>query len=351
MLGILRTRQALAVAASLLLTAAFPSTAWGQSSSDQAAAEALFKQGRDLMAAGQLAAACPKFVESQRLDPAPGTLLNLATCYEKNGQIASAWVTFKEAATAARKADQPERARMARDKVAELEPTLPTLTIVVPGAADRPDLQIRRDGELVGRPEWGTPIPVDPGTHVVEASGPGLKTWQVSAAAIGPSAKTSVEVPILEPAPGAEMPSEAKPSAVVSQALAPSPALRTGPAEPPSAPGGTTQRMVAWVVGGAGVVGVAVGAVFGSLALSDKNSASSECLGSVCSLTASNSLQDARHAATLSDIAFAAGGALVVTGVVLYLTAPRARPTTANVAIGPVLVGGAAAGGLLRASF
>ena len=77
-----------------------------QAASEQAAAEALFNQARDLMNAKQYGDACPKFAESQRLDPAPGTLLNLATCYERNGQIASAWVTYKEAATAARKADQ-----------------------------------------------------------------------------------------------------------------------------------------------------------------------------------------------------------------------------------------------------
>src|SRR5580698_2670520 len=108
----------------LLAALAFAPDARAQSSSDQAAAEALFKQGRDLMASGQYAEACPKLAESERLDPAPGTLLNLATCYERNGQVASAWVTYKEAATVARKADQPERAQLARRKAAELEPKL-----------------------------------------------------------------------------------------------------------------------------------------------------------------------------------------------------------------------------------
>lgn len=351
MLGTPRTGRLHALALAFILAPALPSVCWAQSSSDQAAAEALFNQGRNLMAAGQYSTACPKFVESERLDPAPGTLLNLATCYEKNGQIASAWVTFKEAATAARKADQPERARMAHDKVAALEPNLPTLTIVVPPAADRPDLQIRRDGEIVGRPEWGTPIPVDPGTHSVEATGPGLKTWQSSAAIGGPSVKASVEVPVLEPAPPAEpAPGEPKPSQFISP-VPPAPNTEGVGGVKASAPPGSTQRAIAWVAGGLGLAGIAAGGIFGGIALSDKTTAGSHCVGSgVCDQNGFNSLRNARQAAAASDIAFAAGGALLVTGLVLYVTAPRPRSPTATIAVAPVWLESGAAG-LLRASF
>lgn len=353
MVGTARSRRLPYLLAAALVVGVFPSTSQGQSSSDQAAAEALFKQGRDLMAAGQYSAACPKFVESQRLDPAPGTLLNLATCYEKNGQIASAWVTFKEAATAAKKADQPERARMARDKAAEIEPNLPTLTIVVPAAADRPDLQIRRDGEVVGRPEWGTPIPVDPGTHAVEASGPGLMTWQVSAMIAGASSKASVEVPVLEAAPQAapraEPPAEPQPPTVAAPAGPPSAAGPEGARATPHP--GSTQRTIAWVVGGVGLAGIATGAILGGVALSQKSNADSSCVEGVCAPTGYSSMQNARSTATLSDIAFAVGGGLVATGVILYVTSPRAGTTPARVGVAPVWLGGAGAGGMLRASF
>src|SRR5262245_37563455 len=52
---------------------------------DAAAAEALFREGRQLMDSGAIAQACVKFEESLRLDPALGTMLNLAVCEERAG--------------------------------------------------------------------------------------------------------------------------------------------------------------------------------------------------------------------------------------------------------------------------
>ena len=235
-----------------------PALAHAQSVSDQAAAEALFKQARDLMAAGDYAQACPKLVESERLDPSAGTMLNLASCYEKNGQLASAWVTFKGAATAAQKANEPERAKLARGRVAKLEPRLPTLTITVAAEADLPGLVVTRDDEKVGRAEWGTPIPIDPGAHAVEASAPGHKTWQTRARVDGPGAKTSVEVPRLatDSSPGS---APGRAGSVATPATSPTPPS----ASPPSSAAGSTQRVLGVIVAGVGVAGLAVGSVFG----------------------------------------------------------------------------------------
>jgi hypothetical protein len=321
-------------------------TAGAQTSGDQAAAEALFKQGRDLMASGHLAEACPKLAESQRLDPGTGTLLNLATCYERNGQLASAWVTYKEAATAAQKTDQPERAQLARHKAAELEPKLPTLTIVVPVAADRPDLQVRRDGEAIGRAGWGVPIPVDPGVHSVEATAPGRKAWQGQASIEGVAAQASVEVP-----PLAELPPEAT-------AIAPSPpgapiattavpfAASTPAAAPPAASHGSAQRTIGLVTGGLGLAGLIVGTTFGVIAGSDNKDAKTDCpTDSTCNPQGFASTQSALHAATASTVAFVAGGALTAAGLVLYLTAPSESPrSSGRLGVSPIV--GAGAGGL-----
>jgi hypothetical protein len=324
-----------------------------QSSSEQAAAEALFNQARDLMNAKQYAEACPKFAESQRLDPAPGTLLNLATCYERNGQIASAWVTYKEAATSARKADQAERARLARDKAAELEPKLPTLVIVVPSASDRPDLEVRRDGAAVGRPEWGVPIPVDPGPHQIDAIEPGHKGWQGKATLAGAGAKESIEVPPLEalppdaasPVPGAPPPATPGPA---------NPAIAVGVVPPPADPPGRVQRTAGIVVGAVGLGLAAIGGVFGLIAVADKSTSTGECISDgnslVCSAKGYSAAHDAKSVATVSTVGLIAGGTLFAAGLVVFFTAPSSKSAPATGWITP-FVGEGAAGARVGASF
>jgi hypothetical protein len=307
-------RVTVSIALAAIALAIAPTQAFAQSASDQATAEALFKQARDLIAAGKYSDACPKLAESQRLDPGTGTLLNLATCYEKNGQIASAWVTYKGAVTAAQNANEADRAKLARTRAAALEPTLPTLTIVVLPAADRPDLRVTRDGETVGRVAWGTPIPVDPGAHAVQANAPGHKAWQGQAQVVGAGAKVTIEIPALD---------------ADTQASPAAPTPLTAPAETPapSTPG-STQRVIGLVVAGVGVLGLGAGGVFGVMAKSKNDSVPSQCNGSVCTATGTSSLDDAKSAATVSTVAFVAGGVAVAAGVILYIIAPRASSST-----------------------
>src|SRR4051812_44001967 len=75
-----------------------------------AAAEVLFSDGKRLAQEGNYAAACPKFEESQKLDPGMGTLYRLADCYEHVGRTASAWAAFVEVAGSAKTSGQQARA-------------------------------------------------------------------------------------------------------------------------------------------------------------------------------------------------------------------------------------------------
>ena len=157
-----------------------PGSAWAQAG-NQATAEALFSEGRSLAAKGRFAEACPKFEASQQLDPGLGTLLNLADCYEKVGKTASAWAEYRDALPLARAAGSKVRLDLATSRAAALESRLSKLTIRVSSATSAvPGLEIRRDGAVMLQAELDSALPVDPGSHTLEASAPGKQRWSTT---------------------------------------------------------------------------------------------------------------------------------------------------------------------------
>jgi hypothetical protein len=288
-------------AVALVFTAAFLRTR-GAFADDAAAAQALFDDAKRLTAAGNLAEACPKFLASLKLDPKPGAAVNLADCYEKSGKLASAWARYLEAATLAERMKQAEREQYAKEHAAALEPQLSRLTIVVTNPP--PGMQLQRDGEALDAAGWGSAVPVDAGSHVVEARAPGKKPWS-----------TNVDVP-----------------AGAAQLKMTVPPLEDGPAEGASGLG--AQRVAGIAIGGVGLAGVVVGAVFGGLALSNWSGLlQNHCHGSptMCDATGIAQGADARRNSTISTIGFIAGGVVLATGVVVFVTAPRrvaTAPTT-----------------------
>lgn len=145
-----------------------------------AQAEVLFREGRDLMAAGKTAEACASFEQSQKLDPVVTTLLNLAACREKLGQLATAWGLFLEVERQTRSANDrasEQLHKVARDRAAKLEPRVPKLTISVPDRSKLDGLEILRNNENVSSVMWNRALPVDGGTYTITARAPGTNEW------------------------------------------------------------------------------------------------------------------------------------------------------------------------------
>jgi len=162
-----------------------------------ATATSLFEAGQALVRDGRIAEGCAKFEESYRLEPANGTLINLADCYEREGRTATAWLTFREVAGKSARAGQDKRAEVARARAERLKAQLSRLRVTL-----SPDLpratEVTRDGLVLGRPSLGVPVPVDPGHHTIEARAPGYQVWRRDVEATKPGV-LDVVVPVLEP--------------------------------------------------------------------------------------------------------------------------------------------------------
>jgi hypothetical protein len=128
---------------------------------DPAGAQALFDEGKKLMTEGKLAEACPKLVESLRLDPGGGTSMAVALCHEAEGKTATAWADFNVALSDARRDRRNDREGAALEHIRNLEPKLTRVRVLV--TKELEGLQILRNGVPVGKAQWSTPVPVDPG--------------------------------------------------------------------------------------------------------------------------------------------------------------------------------------------
>jgi hypothetical protein len=313
---------------------------------DSVAAQALFDEAKKLVAAHAYGEACPKFEESLRLEPAVGTLLNLADCYERQGRLATAWVKYIEVSAKARAAGQTERARIGRERAAALVPKLSNLVILVPEGSRLDGLEVQRDGARVGPAEWGTPVPTDPGIHAVSASAPGRKAWSQSVTMTEAGKTSTVVVPELAPLPPAPKAEKTKPPEGVNR-LATTPAVPAGPWPGPSDRGLALQKILAIVSAGIGVAGVGVGSYAGLMAISKKNDASRLCDTSqgTCprdKLIDANALEaDSRQWGNASTAAFIGGGVGLAGAAVLWFTARKSEQSpaaSAELRVGPTTI-------------
>src|SRR4051812_36107243 len=169
-----------------------------------AQAEVLFRQGRDLLAAGKVAEACSAFEESQKLEPAVTTLLNLAGCREKLGQLATAWGLFLDAARQTRSASDAASKQfhtVAQARAQKLEPRVSRLTISVPHKSQVDGLEITRDRDRIDAGLWNRALPIDGGSYTITARAPGANTWSTQVTVAAGNDIRTVEIPDLRTLP------------------------------------------------------------------------------------------------------------------------------------------------------
>jgi hypothetical protein len=265
-----------------------------------AGAEALFRAGREAAAKGDYATACSRFEESHRLEPAAGTVFNLADCYEKRGQLASAWQRYREAKERLPAGD--ERSAFAETRILALEPRLPKLALELAPSAS--SALVKRDGVEIRAASLGIDVPVDPGPHeiVVTMSGHADRTVSLQLA-------------------------EAESKRIV---LEPGPALAQEPSATPdrtATASGSSTAPAGYVVGGIGVAGVATSLVLGAMVLDRKNTVEQECVHDVCSQKGADAADSGKTLSTISTIAFAAGAVGVGVGLYLVLSSKPSAET------------------------
>lgn len=303
-----------------------PTLALAQSS-DKTAAVTLYDEAQKLMEAGKYSAACPKYAESNRLDPQLGALLHLADCYEKSQQLASAWTAFRDAAELAdRRAD--ERSLTAKERAQTLESRLNRLTIAVPAEANVPGLTVRRDGVVVSQALWGVAVPVDSGAHSISVTAPGKQEWRQTVEVGSQKKSEAVTVPVLS--------DEAPPVLPAPPASGTAPVAVTndpkGTADT-TTPGNSWMVPAGWTGLGLGVAGAGIGVAYQLTRKSKVDDRDAICpRGTGCSTEEATTIDqltdDARKANTMSMVGFAAGGAFIAGGVALLLLSPSDSSAT-----------------------
>lgn len=332
-----RELAALALVAASLSAA--PTARGAPTDADRARATALFERGRSELARGALAEACGAFAESQRLDPAGGTLLNLALCHERQGRFATAAREFREALSGARRDRKKSRADAAEAHLAGLAPKIPRATIRVPDAARAPGLALSLDGAPLPPSAWGEALELDPGDHVLRASAPSRVARELPLR-VAPGDALVVDVAPLDPEPPPSAATAASPAAPASSVAPPTAPTEAPPPSPRRAPA------VGWASLGLGAASLTVGGLLGARAISTRGDVEAGCPEpSRCTPALAAKNDRAVRDADRATVAFTLGAVASAFGAI-WLWGPGAKRTGAAW-VAPVVSSapGVAAGG------
>jgi hypothetical protein len=309
--------------------------------SGQAAATTEFDRGRALMKQHKYKEACAAFENSQKIDAQNGTLFNVAECSAHIGKLATAWLAYRELSqrdtNAARKSEAGRRAK-------DLEKRLPRLLVRLPSPP--PGLAITiNDSDATALVNIENPI--DLGDYTIRATAPGYAPFETGASVTveGKTVKVSLELVKRKPkvdttvakaeekietkiSPPGETTPVPKPEA--SRRKDPEPEADEQVDELPPASHRARNGGIAAAAGGGLVV---AGLVFGLRARSQWNDAQALCPNGNCASAddkrRGDSLVDSAHSSALWSTALVVTGAAVTAAGIYFVVTAKSTPTTA----------------------
>ncbi|HSN99130.1 MAG TPA: hypothetical protein VLS89_12635 [Candidatus Nanopelagicales bacterium] len=306
---------------------------WGQSVSPdvRGRASTLYEVATDEMRRGDFAAACPRLEEVVRLMPeGVPAKLTLASCFEADGRLASAWSTYLAAEAAAARAQQRDNQKLARQRAEALRPRLAWLALVVfERVRDLADLRIAVDDVPLGAAQWNMAFPVDRGVHHIVVTAEGRRPWEGSVEVGADADMVSVEIG--EPS---EAPTAAEAAASPARRSRGQASMKRG-ADRPEEPGAwSSQHVLGAMLGGMGFVSLGIGAAtFGLAAV--KLGESNDLCNPRCDKEGLELRSASLVAGDISMATVLVGAAALTGGVALFWWAPsRDARASARVVVG-----------------
>jgi hypothetical protein len=277
--------------------------------------------------------AVPGMAHAQSADP---TFSDCLAANESSGHLQAEKKLRKarqEAAVCAAETCAAELHDTCRQRVVDLNKMIPTIVFVAKvKGADVLAVRVAMDGEVIAERLEGTAISVDPGQHNFHFETAGQAPVDRTIVLVEGEKGRVEKIEFASAAAEPPAPPPSVPPAVAPGQATPPPNVSASPTPPEAAPGTSAWRYVGYGALGVGGIGLAVGTVFGILAVSSNSQA--HCVNHVCE---AGPLSNAKSQATVANVGFIAGGILAAAGLGVIVFAPSGRSeASAVVTVAPI---------------
>jgi hypothetical protein len=324
-----------------LCIAGFASAQSPVSDADRSTARSLAENGAADFKSGNYKSAVDKFERAYAIAKVPKLALWYARALVKVGRLVEASERYAEAmrleANGPKAAEQRAAQADAESERQQLLPRIPTLSIVVEGAAGA-STEVTIDGVPIPTALLPEPRPVNPGKHQVK----GTRGQQVESQAVSLAEAEKKTLTLHFAAESRVGLVTAATVNGISPIVNPSADTGNGNVQVPDQPKtSSAQKTFGWITLGVGGAGLAFGTVTGIMVLSKKSTldSSGQCHDNSCPTTQHTQISSYNSLRPLSTVGLVVGAAGTTAGVTLLLTAPKRKEATVSAWVGPASAG------------